>query len=374
MTRPLATAERHLHRIEVDTESEAVHVTVGEEGRAGSPGYVAGGFGKFFNRIIDNGIWAELPDAARTVYLPLVRLADGRGPFRVRAGLAALMKLSGLSRSSVKRGLKALQDHRLIVVVEAGGVGADNVNRANCYELVVPEPRDDAAPRPQKAQGPVQRRTPSRSTPEPAPRSPANRPSVQAKAEPGSGRGPQSKKISKTSPPRPGGGSLQEQAEPEADRLVASLGIWGVPVAEAATWLAEHGSVAVERALADARRMHARGELRSAAGYLRWSLAERAQAPAPPPSGEAVWQRREVERRRTEEATAAGALDADDALLDRLEDDELAVLADAVLANAAEQPGIVRLLTLKPPRQSRLMRAEIVKLLRDGGLVDATEA
>ena len=366
MTRATATPNRHRHRIDIETDTDAVHVTVGEEARAGSPGYVAGGFGKFFNRIIDNGIWADLPDAARTVYLPLVRLADGRGPFRVRAGLAALMKLSGLSRSSVKRGLKALQEHRLIVVIEAGGVGADNVNRANCYELVVPEPKDDAAP--------VQRRTPSRSKAEPAPGATADRRAGQRRPEPPSGGGPLSKKDLKTSPPRPGRGEALAQAEPESDRLLASLGIWGVPEAEASAWLAEHGAVAVEKALADARRMHARGELRSATGYLRWSLAEKTTAPAPPPPGEPAWQRREVERRRSEEATAAGALDADDALIDDLADDELAVLAESVVEAAADRPGIVRLLTLKPPRQSRLMRAEIVKLLRDGGLACTNNA
>jgi hypothetical protein len=161
-------ARRHTHRIEVETGDEPVQVTVGQAASAAAekPSPTPGGFCKFFNRVIDTGLWGELPDAARAVYLPLLRLAESRGPCRARAGLAALMRMSGLSRSSVKRGLRALQGARLIVVVRQGGVDANGINRPNVYEMLVPEA--DATPT--SPTSPVQPRTPSRSRGKPTPR------------------------------------------------------------------------------------------------------------------------------------------------------------------------------------------------------------
>ena len=148
MSRPAARSPvLHQHRINVETEHEGVTVSLGgrpvNDAAAKRPP-VPGGFSKFFNRVIDNGTWASLPDAARAVYLPLVRLSDdhGGGSARARVGLASLVRHSGVSRSTVKRGLKALQEARLVLVVRTGGVSADGTNRPNVYELPVPEAED----------------------------------------------------------------------------------------------------------------------------------------------------------------------------------------------------------------------------------------
>ena len=147
--------DRHLHRIAVETGPQPVFVTIGrtpEDGTAigdgpstaagGSSSHtpIPGGFAKLFNRVIDYGAWAELPDAARTVYVPMARFAEGRDGFRVRIGLAALMKYTRLSRSSIKRALRALLEARLIALVRAGGVAPDGTNRTNVYQLLLPEP------------------------------------------------------------------------------------------------------------------------------------------------------------------------------------------------------------------------------------------
>jgi hypothetical protein len=120
------------HQIRVETEADEVNVTIADHGG------VAGGFAKFFNRVIDSGVWADLSDAARAAYMPLVRFADHRNQFRIRIGQAALMRHSGLSRSSVKRAMKDLLARRLVVIVENGGVSAEGQNECNCYQLLVP--------------------------------------------------------------------------------------------------------------------------------------------------------------------------------------------------------------------------------------------
>src|SRR3954470_4211972 len=104
----------------------------------GGDGGIPGGFAKFFNRVVDSGAWARLSDAARAAYLPLVRFADQRNHFRVGIGQAALMKYSGLSRSSIKRAVKDLLASKLLVLVEQGGVTPDGQNESNVYQLMVP--------------------------------------------------------------------------------------------------------------------------------------------------------------------------------------------------------------------------------------------
>src|SRR4051812_26999150 len=104
----------------------------------GGDGGIPGGFAKFFNRVVDSQAWARLSDAARAIYIPLVRFADQRNQFRVQVGQAALMKYSGLSRSSIKRGVKDLLASKLIVLIEQGGVTPDGQNESNVYQLMVP--------------------------------------------------------------------------------------------------------------------------------------------------------------------------------------------------------------------------------------------
>lgn len=391
---------RHTHRIEVETGDEPVHVTVGNareeadgDGGGGKSGYVPGGFAKFFNRVIDCGLWATLPDAARAVYLPLVRLADGRGPFRARAGVASLMKHSGLSRSSVKRGLKALQDARLIVVVSAGGVGRDNVNRANLYELLIPEPADDGAPHhpgpakssksSAKAKGRkasasvpegVQSRTPSRPSDEPAGEPAADRGGVSTTnprsgrtgARTGAGDGPHLRSSSQTPAPEQTGAGV-ELAEAEGMAVaVDGLRRWGFDAEEAKRLAGTFGPARVSRVLAEARQLRSAGRLRSASGFIRWSLDESDAAEAK--SGESVspaWDLVEARRRREEAAVAERDRQAEDAEVDSLPAEAIETLAAEVCERYADHPAMLRLLTSKPPTQSRLMRAEIAKLLRE---------
>ena len=379
-------AGRHLHRIEVETGDEPVRVTVGEEaGGRGKQFRVAGGFTMFFNRVIDAGIWATLPDAARAVYLPLARLADSTAEgFRAKAGVMALTKLSGLSRSSVKRGLKALQEARLVVVVQQGGVAADGTNRPNVYELLVPEADG----------GSVQPRTPSRSKREPAGGSGADPTPVHRRAEPGSAGGPQTKSISKTSFPHRAGGEVEDEGrtaqkprrqpriapvasrgsaataaacgdEDNLDQAAAEgLRRWGVDPAEAADLAAEHGAARVSRSLAEARRLREAGRLRSAAGFLRWHLAESDDAADGPGPAADDWSIRQATARRAESAAAEADRGDDDALVDALPDADLDELAAAVCDRHVARPAMLRLLTAKPPRDSRLMRAEVAALLR----------
>lgn len=394
-------AQRHTHRIEVETGDDPVHVTVGNareeaESGIGKSGYVPGGFAKFFNRVIDCGLWSELPDAARAVYLPLVRLADGRGPFRARAGVASLMKHSGLSRSSVKRGLKALQDARLIVVISAGGVGKDNVNRANLYELLVPEPNEDGAPEPVKApksaakakgrrdstpttpttpaaEG-VQSRTPSRFSDEPTGEPAADRGGVSAE-NPRTGRSgartgatgePHLRSSSQTlSPDRAGAGGERSETE-GAEVAVDGLRRWGFDTDEAERLAEAFGPARVSRVLAEARQLRSAGRLRSAVGFIRWSLEESDTAGEKPSSAPSpAWDLVETRRRREEAAVAERDRQAEDAAVDSLPPEAIETLAAEVCERYADHPAMLRLLTSKPPTQSRLMRAEIAKLLRE---------
>jgi hypothetical protein len=375
--RPLLTTGRtstpptvHSHRIAVETPHEAVQVTLGPERKATPTKHrpVPGGFSKLFNRVIDTGQWAALPDAGRAVYIPMVRLADPHGGgFRARVGLASLMKHSGLSRSSVKRGLKAIQEAGLVAIVRRGGVSAEGQNHTNIYELLVPDdqadlPTVDSPSRakrgrphpPQSAKPPVRERTPSPSTPEPPPGPQADRTGVQTAGDRGSGSGPQSREPSQIDSPEPGRG----QDEESADRAAAALVAWGLPADEAVGHVARLGPTGVSRCVVEARRLHEAGKLRSPVGFLRWTLSEADPRPVvPQPACEPVPKQRQASR-----AAAASCSQADKAI-DALPDDELDDLVAAVLEQHADRPAMHRLLTAKPPRASRLMRAEVAALL-----------
>ncbi|MEM7807987.1 MAG: hypothetical protein AAF561_07745, partial [Planctomycetota bacterium] len=388
----VASAERHTHRIEVETGDEPVHVTVGQPTQQTSHTTTPGGFSKFFNRVIDNGLWSALTDPARTVYLPLVRLADSRPPHRSKVGVASLIRMTGLSRSSVKRGLKALQEQRLITVISQGGVGADGKNRPNVYELIVPEPRDPEG---------VQARTHSRSKGERTSGSRKARPAVQEKAGPGFPAEPHLRDISKTNTPRSGVGggfsaSPTPDADPESQRLAEMLGRWGFEPAEAIELLAESGAAAASRAMDDARQLDAGGKLRCATGFIRWRLREEAKSPndAPPRDGGRGDNVSDASliapsRQAGPSAVAAEIVSASAASRKPRADDQLPPRGDRTNTEAdpsliafdqlpadvvdwaaarvaelhADRPAMLRLLTSKPPAASPLMRAEIAKLL-----------
>src|SRR5205823_8603178 len=101
--------QQHNHHIDVQTDEPIVTVTIGTDGG------VPGGFAKLFNRVVDSEAWARLSDAARAVYVPLVRFADHRNQFRIQIGRAAMMKYTGLSQSTIKRGIKDLIAQKLVV-------------------------------------------------------------------------------------------------------------------------------------------------------------------------------------------------------------------------------------------------------------------
>ena len=409
-------AARHLHRFEVETDTDAVQLSIGRpeaEATAGQESQAAhanvpGGYLKVFNRLIDSGAWATLPDAARAVYLPLARFADAREGFRTRAGLAALMKHTGLSRSSVKRGLKSLQEARLLTVVRVGGVAADGTNRTNVYQLLVPDDDDAAdggpvrggkpvaepparrsvqsaarakraAKKPAEELPGVHARTPSRFTAEPPAGSAADprrgSPADPAAGPPAAGTGvnggPLYRPTSSESISLPAAaanvvGESDWQEPEKLARSAQSLQRWGVSPAAARELAARHGPDAVRSAVAAVEPLARQGKLRNAAGFLvsrleqGWSDGPSA---APSTAGLEERTRAERERREAEAASALAARGSADAEVDALDDATLDALAARVLAAHAGRPAMVRLLTAKPPRQSRLMRAEVAALL-----------
>ena len=435
-----AAPERHTHRFEVETDTDAVHLSIGRPdpeaaGQAAQSAHaaVAGGYLKVFNRLIDTGAWARLPDAARAVYLPLCRFADAREDFRTRAGLAALMRHTGLSRSSVKRGLRALQDARLLAVVRAGGVAADGTNLTNVYQLLVPdadEPQplrgapaeaarkpvqsaarakrakktdapaahapaapagviaatpafffscDSYGDRPADAAAPegVRPRTPGRAKADP-PAGPAREPRPRPSADPAagpapagteSGSGPLIRPISSESiSPAQAPADVVGEEDEDRNRPAASLQRWGVHLTAARDLAERFGPDAVRAATAAVEPLARAGRVRNAAGWLVRHLERGWGDPADAPAAADLAARTAADRvgREAEAAQAVAARESADAVLDALDDATLGVLAGRVVASHADRPAMIRLLTAKPPRQSRLMRAEIAALLQAG--------
>jgi hypothetical protein len=461
----------HRHRIDVETEEEAVHVTLGKaadspEPRRGTP---AGGFAKFFNRVIDTGAWARLPDAGRAVYMPLVRLGDATssGSARARVGLASLMRHTGLSRSTVKRGLKSLQEARLIVVVSQGGVSTTGQNRPNVYELLVPEPLDEDEPAtppttsaarakrggktPARPTPPgVHGRTPSGATADPPGNPPPDRPPVrprstgrstadpQLRASPQThlqdppsegpevgevgevevGENGESEDPSRDSPitavepdessqafpedstandvrdpamrssfasladllppleqltanaDRTAAAALPEQSPPDEHAALRALRSLGVSSDDARSLLVAHSEQRILAAVAEARRIGGDEGPRSPAGLVRWSLQRGAASPERLDRSRSRrqasdWEKQEKERRQSEAAAAAADRQASAAAVADLPVGRLAELVDRVLARHADDPQMLRLLTAKPPPQSRLMQAAIATLLQE---------
>ena len=160
-------------------------------------------------------------------------------------------------------------------------------------------------------------------------------------------------------------GSAASAAASDEDRAVEVLGRWGIGGDEAQALVARHGAAAAGKAAAEARRLHAAGRLRSAAGFLRWAVAEQGEtAVAAGPRSDSG---SEFDLRSGSGGTAAAAAassEAEGELVDDLDDAALAELAAAVVERHAARPAMVRLLTRVPPRQSKLMRAEVEALLR----------
>ena len=362
-------------------------------GSGGRAGRVEGGFAQLFNRVIDCGHWAALPEAARACYIVLVRFADPRKNFRVAIGTQAMIKHTGLSRSTVKRGLKALQEARLAVVVRAGGVDGDGNNRSNIYQLINPEKEDQptanvAASTPKKTSRKTSK-TLSKAKSKPAdPGSPVNPPlpisepgavprmdpaPVQPRVEPRSIGDTQYKASPKTSLTGRASsvGCAGEMAEAAVvERLAASLARWGFEPGEA--WMLAETSdpVQISRALEDARRLHRGNRLHSPTGFLRWAIAQpsveldpvSALAPTPAPAPAPL-----ARRAPESQPTVPQSFDDDEDPVAGLPPEVQAELVDEVMALHAGNPSMLRLLTASREGPSRLLRAEMARLLRDRG-------
>jgi hypothetical protein len=381
------------HQIRVETEEENVTVMIGGDGG------IPGGFAKFFNRVVDSGAWARLSDAARAAYLPLVRFADQRNHFRVAVGQAALMKYSGLSRSSIKRAVKDLLASKLLVLVEQGGVTRDGQNEANVYQLMVPADPKARLGGPAAAQplsrpsdsdssvGPlpnppgVRQRTPSRLTCEP-PAGPAADPErvrrpTHREAHPdrsgGAADGPvfrNSKDIednSRLTGDEPAG--PPSRAPLDAAALLEEK---GVEPSAARQLAAAYPHERIVDVVATMEYRRARGKCDNPGGFIRDALVRQWQTPRAVVEArrqaEARLRQQERERESRSERAAEGARLNDEEgrlqqLIDGLDDDELAILAELVLRKYEGNAAVLQVLTRKPPRDCRLMKMEIAGML-----------
>ena len=415
----------HTHRFSVESDEAEVTVQIG----ADAAGQVPGGFAKFFNRVIDGGAWGRLSNAGRAVYLPLVRFADARSGFRVRIGQAALIRHSGLSRSSVKRGVKDLLDSKLLVIAREGRVTADGRNESNVYQLLVPvDPREldemdesDVEPRAQRALlasdaepstsaknartarktpkkpashpgpavdlPPVQRRTPSPSAAEPAPGSPPApppaharpAPSVHRRAEPQAGGGPLYRKS--PSDPAPKDHSSTD-GRANVDDAAAVLEGVGIDPPAARRLAGQHSAGRIADAVATMAYRRSLGRCENPAGYVVQALAKgwavpaavaNAKSRAAADAARAELAARERESAKRRDAALAAESARVDAALDGLDDAAVSRLAAAVLDRYADNAAVRQVLLRKPPRESRLMRAEIACLLEKEGSTNGHE-
>lgn len=389
----------HTHQIRVETAEERVTVQIGGEGS------VPGGFAKLFNRVVDSEAWANLSDAARAAYIPMVRFADHRNQFRVQIGLASLMKYAGLSRSSIKRAVKDLLQSRLLVLVEQGGVTPDGRNESNLYQLMVPvdpKPRpigglqvahpatqapiatdDNTAPMPPPNPLPVRQRTPSRFESEPPVSPPSNPDPVASRTPAGAHRthrgrvaaGPQLRSISEdqdnsreASSPQPVVGRA-----PAATDAAALLEENGVEKPVARKLAAEYPLSRIVDVVDTMKFRAARGKCDNPGGFIREALVKQWQTPravvdARAKAEAAERARQSAERQRAAEQSRVAAVSSEDRqteqLIAALDDDELEILALEVLKKYDGNSAVLSVLTRKPPRECRLMKMEIAGMLR----------
>lgn len=383
---------QHNHLIDVKTDEEIVTVTIGSDGG------IPGGFAKLFNRVVDSEAWARLSDAARAAYLPLVRFADHRNQFRVQLGRAAMMKYTGLSQSSIKRAIKDLIAQKLIVLIEQGGVSASGENESNVYQLLVPA--ESAAARARAAQGHVHGtptpspavhppgvpvRTPTRTVIEPPVSPPANPPAARDRTPAGGHAaqargftaGPQlrtvDKEISKTaSTPR----LPADVPSSLADRAAVLLEQQGVEASVARQLAEAFSHERIVDVVATMQWRQARGKCDNPGGFIRDALVKQWQTPRAVLDARAKAEARLKAEEGDRQARAAAARQEAqvgqeesqiDHLIASLDEEELALLAQSVLAKYQGNAAVTSVLTRKPPRESRLMKMEIAAMLRVQG-------
>lgn len=389
---------KHQHHIDVSTHEELVTVTIGSDGG------VPGGFAKLFNRVVDSEAWARLSDVARAAYVPMVRFADHRNQFRVQMGRSAMMKYTGLSLSSIKRAVKDLIANKLVVVIEQGGVSASGENESNVYQLLVPTegrrkatdasmaaPAAPIAPAAGSAMNPpsVPSRTPSRTVGDPPAGPLVDRPSgrrstlapVHGAPPWGANAGPQLRKPVKensktavavsaaTVAPAP---PARLPAEEPATDAVALLIEKGVEAPVARQLAAAHDQARIVDVVATMEYRRARGKCDNPGGFIREALVKQWQTPRAVTDARARAQSRlraqAIEQQARHAALReAAAVDHEEARIDRLiaalDEEELALLSQSVMARHAGNPAVIGVLTRKPPRQCRLMKMEIAAML-----------
>lgn len=161
-------------------------------------------------------------------------------------------------------------------------------------------------------------------------------------------------------------GSTINLAAPSPE-VVQLLRVWGIDPATAQDLAATHAPGQVLAAVALARQAKSSGRVRNAAGYivrcLENGLTAQGSRALPSLATPAARQAREQAERRQEEARAARSVAAEDARIDELDDGTLDCLVERVLSIHAGRPAMLRLLRARPPRESRLMRAEVAALL-----------
>lgn len=368
---------QHKHHIDVETDEPLVTVTIGSDGG------VPGGFAKLFNRVVDSEAWAKLSDAGRAAYVPLVRFADHRNQFRVKIGRAGLMRYTGLSESSIKRAMKDLLAHRLIVLVEEGGVNENGENESNAYQLLLPqEGQRRMIGGSQQTPPGVQRRTPSTAVSEPPAGPIANPPSGRGRTH-AEGQMAEARGVAS-------GPQLRTNTDKENSKSASAPRIALDPVASsaslAAALLEEKGvEAAVARELAGAYPYErvvdvvaamewrkARGKCDNPGGFIREALVNQWQTP------KAVLDARSraEARIRTDAAERQGKaiaqreqsqVNEEETQIERriasLDDDDLKVLAESVLEKYRGNAAVTSVLTRKPPRDCRLMKMEIAAIL-----------
>lgn len=391
----------HTHQIRVETAEELVTVQIGGEGS------VPGGFSKLFNRVIDSEAWANLSDAGRAAYIPLVRFADHRNQFRVQIGQASLMKYAGLSRSSIKRAIKDLLQSRLLVLVEQGGVTPDGRNESNLYQLMVPvdpkpraiggimpteraevpTPASVAHPRPGSSSNPlpVQLRTPSRFEIEPPVGPVADPEPVRSRTAAGAHRthrggvaaGPQLRSIKEVEDNNTDVGTPQpvvsnSEASTDAAVLLVENGV-EAPIARKLA--AEFSLSRIVDVIDTMKFRAARGKCDNPGGFIRDALVKQWQTPRAVVDARAKAEAAEKarlaqERQRQAEQSKVATVNAEDRqteqLIAALDDDELELLAVEVLKKYDGNTAVLGVLTRKPPRQCRLMKMEIAAMLGRG--------
>jgi hypothetical protein len=121
----------------------------------------------------------------------------------------------------------------------------------------------------------------------------------------------------------------------------------------------------------------ARGKCDNPGGFIREALVKQWQTPRA-----VVEARRRAEARLRQEAADRDAqrqradegARADDEerrvqhVIDNLDDDELAILAESVLKKYEGNSAVLQVLTRKPPRQCRLMKMEVAAMLGRAGV------